>query len=465
MGWPTGNDYNEAIQNPKLAFDDAELRNGTVECNQLGLPKPRTGAFATVYRVNTGSKAWAVRCFNREVKDQQHRYGAISDHLRHNPLPYMVEFSFLSAGMKVKGAPYPMLKMGWVFGDPLHVYIEKNINDTQRLQGLAKNWLAMSEALQKAGIAHGDLQHGNVLVVGSSLKLVDYDGMYVPSLNGSLSNETGQPNYQSPQRTALDYGPYLDYFSEWVILVSILALSIDSTLWRNFRGGDECLLFRRRDFEAPDQSALFRALEHHRNSQLAALVSMFKTFLFLSPATVPPLDAATMPLVANQTVSVTSSGSGADWIADHLPKRGDSEQKRAADQHPPLDQPSWILDFTTPPATPIEFTDNLLRPRTICWAGILVSFASALILWSALSFAVAAFGIAIIGILLRRAYTARPELRAFSASRTAAGQVAEELRLCSEEMHKFEAIRQQLRADDGAEKKEIEHRRALLLQE
>ena len=55
-------------------------------------------------------------------------------------------------------------------------------------------------------MAHADLQHGNVLLVparanGSlSLKLIDYDGMWVPALANKKSGEVGHPAYQHPQR-------------------------------------------------------------------------------------------------------------------------------------------------------------------------------------------------------------------------------------------------------------------------
>ena len=93
MPWPTGQEYNEAIQAPKLSLTDLVLKDATVECNQLGLPKPRTGAFATVYKLSKGSQHWAVRFFNREIPDQQDRYLVISQYLRTIALPYTANSS------------------------------------------------------------------------------------------------------------------------------------------------------------------------------------------------------------------------------------------------------------------------------------------------------------------------------------------------------------------------------------
>ena len=94
MSWPTPQDYNEAIQNPKLCFDDPELKTGQPKLNTLGLPLPITGGFASVYRMQCGQRDWAVRCFLKEFADQQQRYAAISHHLAASKLPYIVGFDF-----------------------------------------------------------------------------------------------------------------------------------------------------------------------------------------------------------------------------------------------------------------------------------------------------------------------------------------------------------------------------------
>jgi len=46
MSWPTLQDYNEAIQNPGLAFSDPDLRRGLPELNQLGLGRNRSYSVA-----------------------------------------------------------------------------------------------------------------------------------------------------------------------------------------------------------------------------------------------------------------------------------------------------------------------------------------------------------------------------------------------------------------------------------
>src|SRR5204863_3447178 len=98
--------------------------------------------------------------------------------------------------------------------------------------------------LRKNNIAHGDLQHGNVLIARGDFKLIDYDGMFVPALAGRASHEVGHRNYQHPGRTESDFGIQLDNFSGWMIYLTLVALSIEPGLWSRFGQGDEHILFK-----------------------------------------------------------------------------------------------------------------------------------------------------------------------------------------------------------------------------
>ena len=290
MAWPSSSDYNEAVQLPRSSFADPELRNGSPRRNSLGLPRPMSGAFGDVYEFACGQRQYAVKLFTKGGADQQQRYTAISAHLSQAGLPYTVSFRYAADGIRIKGAAYPILKMEWVQGEPINQYVEHHLNAAD-LNALAHRWAGMVAALGRASIAHGDLQHGNVLVVNGDLKLVDYDGMYVPALNGLDSSELGHPNYQHPSRTEKDFGPHLDRFSAWVIYVSLAALCIDPGLWHAVTGaGDEALLFRRSDFEWPDGSSVLELLLSHRDRRIRDLGGQMKTLCACPGALhVPPL--------------------------------------------------------------------------------------------------------------------------------------------------------------------------------
>jgi hypothetical protein len=323
MAWPTPQDYQEAIQNPQVNLGDAELRAGRVALDALGLPRPISGNFASVYRVACGPDTWAVRCFLHPVTDQQQRYAEISRQLQASRLPYTVGFAYLQNGVRVRGQWYPVLKMEWVQGIPLHEYVRQHLTHPAALLDLAARWLEMVQTLQRAGIAHGDLQHGNVIVVGDRPKLIDYDGMYVPALAGRKSPELGHRHYQHPLRTEADFGPATDRFSAWVIYAALVALAADASLWSSAGAGEEYLLLRDGDFRDPDASGTLAALAGHGDPRLRALADLVRTMVRLPVSAVPSLDGSVslggQPVLPGPDGVVTRTlPPGTDWLSDHL---------------------------------------------------------------------------------------------------------------------------------------------------
>ena len=387
MSWPTPQEYNEAIQNPRTAFADPELRAGQPVLTPLGLPRPITGGFASVYQIVCPTqRTYAVRCFLREFGDQQERYTAISAHLAATHLPYMVNFAFLPEGIRVAGRWYPVLKMEWLDGESLHAYVERNLQQPQKLLSLAEQWVQMVQSLGQAGIAHGDLQHGNVLVVNGQLRLIDYDGMYVPGLAGRLSHEIGHRNYQHPARSEAYFAPSMDYFSAWVIYTSLAALAAEPQLWRDFQGGDECLILRREDFDKPHASPLLRRLTLAPDARVAALADVLRTMLTLPPDQAPPM-----------TRAAAITGANASWVQDHLNgapvrpsppavQRGQAVAATSAALFAPPAAlfappaalpvpPDWLADHL-PGASfnpvPVDFAGDLRTPRLTAAGALLV---------------------------------------------------------------------------------------------
>ena len=189
MSWPTMSDYQEAVQNPANCFSDKGLMGGAPTLNALGLSQPVTGGFCSVYQVASGRTRWAVRCFLHNIKDLRDRYHQISRYLKSKRLKHMVGFEYVPEGIRVRGTWHPVLKMEWVDGDTLNVWVGKHVKDSKALRRLAERWAELVEALEGAKVGHCDLQHGNILVDGSGgLRLIDYDGMYVPPLRGRGSH-------------------------------------------------------------------------------------------------------------------------------------------------------------------------------------------------------------------------------------------------------------------------------------
>ena len=174
-----------------------------------------------------------MRCFTREVKDQQTRYNQLSDYLSDVLPPSFVRFEYVEHGISRKGSWYPIVKMDWVEGESLSSFVGSRLKEPDTLRRIAARWRGGPAAsLSGLRIAHNDLQHGNVMVQGDgNVRLVDYDGIFLPQFRGERSPELGHKNYQHPLRKAEDYDAYVDNFPSLVIYVSLLAIAADPGLW------------------------------------------------------------------------------------------------------------------------------------------------------------------------------------------------------------------------------------------
>ena len=290
--WPGPQDYNEAVQNPAQCFIDPELASGEPETNVLGLPKPTSGMFASVYKLQCSDAVWAVRCFLHSRSDQIDRYKQIQMTLRASNLDCLLPFEIQQEGIRVEHRTLPMLKMQWCEGESLNRWLQRNLKDKAAVEEFLEQWRSVVLDLSSAGIAHGDLQHGNIIIQNGKIKLVDYDCVFVPEFQGKDSNEIGHPNYQHPARNHRHFGPYLDNFSAWLIYISVLVAACDPHIWFDFEGGDECILFRKEDLDDPLQSELFHVLEHHFNPQIREASRTLRYLLSLPPDQIPGLDVS-----------------------------------------------------------------------------------------------------------------------------------------------------------------------------
>jgi tetratricopeptide (TPR) repeat protein len=256
----------------------------------LGLPRAVTGAFASVYKLINNDKSWAVRCFLTSRLDQKDRYKHISDFVLFDTLECTIDFHYVEQGIQVRGVWYPCLKMPWVSGQTLDQYVNEHYRDSAAMKRLLEDFHKMVEEMECAGIGHGDLQHGNIIVTPGGLRLVDYDALFVPALLGRKSLELGHPNYQHPDRNELFYDPDVDNFSCWLISKSLLMIAIDPTLYENHLGGDDCLLFKRTDLAKPEDSQLFRILMEHSSEVIRESAALLMRMLWTAPTAIPILD-------------------------------------------------------------------------------------------------------------------------------------------------------------------------------
>lgn len=258
--WPSARYFTEAIQCPSVCFAHPLLRNTLPAVDRLGMPIVTSGQFAYVYKLKSmdGNGDFAVRCFRGYLGDRDQRYRAIHEHVRTSPVGHLSEFSYAPEGILVGGNRFPILFMNWIEGPTLDLYIGEMLQRSDVLLHLADEWLRLLNALRVSGIAHGDLQHGNIIVEHGQLRLVDHDGIFVPKMEGWTASEIGHQHYQHPRRDAQHFDENLDSFSSLVIYLSLLSLAERPSLWQEHH--DENLLFTKADFLDPGASSLFKKI-------------------------------------------------------------------------------------------------------------------------------------------------------------------------------------------------------------
>ncbi|MCP4660859.1 MAG: hypothetical protein GY856_36115 [bacterium] len=261
--WPSREDYQDAVVDPRSHLRDPRLHTTRVETMRLGVlevPFPRSGNFGAVYKFQGENETYAVKVFDKAQADRQLRYQLIHDHLtREADSPFLVTIHYDDQGIRVHDSWYPCLLMDWADGILLDLYLEDALRNGSELDNrrLCQVWVDMVLDLKRRRVAHGDLQHGNVLVMpGGTFKLVDYDGMFVPAMrdHGLTAAEIGLPAYQHPKRYRGYFDERLDDFSALVVLLQLAAA--DAELWQRYHRDDNCLLLAEPDLLRPAESPL-----------------------------------------------------------------------------------------------------------------------------------------------------------------------------------------------------------------
>jgi eukaryotic-like serine/threonine-protein kinase len=269
---PAAGDYYRAIQSPARAFTVSSLQAAEFVWDSLG-PTLARGSSAVVFHATVDGTPQALRCYVRSGVSSRERYSRLNDYLDvHDLEPIVSRVTWIDAAIRVNGATWPVLQMGWIDGRTLNEYVDFLVtsSNTPALAMLATRWRDLVALLQGAGFAHGDLQHSNVMVdQEGQLRLVDYDTVWVPQLAGmSRPAESGHPNYQHPIRYV--WGRWIDTFSALVIYLSLVALSKDPGLWLSLYNSKN-LLFGKPDFYAPFGTQAWEQLAALRDPQVDEL--------------------------------------------------------------------------------------------------------------------------------------------------------------------------------------------------
>ena len=280
---PNKNDIITAVNNLDVFLRIDDLKGATVKKNANGQPFFFTGGFNMVFQLEKQSKIWAFRVWHINIQNIKERFQKISDYLTKQKLPYFADFIYDEKGLLVNGELLDTIRMEWLDGLLLKDYIEKNLNNKQKLQELAESFLTMYKELHSHNISHGDLQHGNILIDNQDkIVLIDYDSVCVPDIEGKEELVSGLIGYQHPSRINSKNKASLkaDYFSELIIYFSILAISEKPSLWSDYQVKDTNeLLFNEEDFKDFTQSKIYQELSNISKDEIKDLLKILNEYL------------------------------------------------------------------------------------------------------------------------------------------------------------------------------------------
>lgn len=247
---------NEFISNLKSSVDLFSLPNKydyleavTSRANLLFLNKTdlweynriyKEGAFCIVFQMLINGEKYAVRCWkclNETTKQTLcHRIKIVSDWIRNVHPRYMCEFFMHEKGVKTVKGVQPVAVMKWNDDMSLKEYLSAHLQEPHLLMKLSDSFVAMVTYFHNLHIAHGDMNIDNIRVsANDAIYVIDYDTFYVPTMRDEKDNEKGKTEYQHHARNTNVYlSEHVDYFSEYVIYLTIKVLTKYPEIWNLF---------------------------------------------------------------------------------------------------------------------------------------------------------------------------------------------------------------------------------------
>jgi serine/threonine protein kinase len=228
-----------------------------------------SGRNAVVFKMwdTLEQKHKALKCYTSTTAERLKYVQQVADYLTAVISPYLVKFEFYDDELWVDNGMeepsyQPVVLMDWVEGKTLGVYIQELVynNNHQSLLDLAIVFDQLAHWLLQQPFAHGDIKHENILIQKEgNLVLVDYDGCFVPGMEGKAAPELGTPGYQHPKRDVTYFNSNIDNVSLIVISLSLYIIAHRNYIWHEYFDGEK-LIFTESELISLNKATVFNLI-------------------------------------------------------------------------------------------------------------------------------------------------------------------------------------------------------------